>query len=171
MDGWTYGTLKLVLHLSPKPSNPQVQSTGFPPHHMASDYILSRQVTSRPIHFLPRLGCIHPSILSSFLPCLSFLPPSLVPGEQQHDGQEGGEGQQAPEQWAVLLGDGHLRQVVGDLRDLVRHAHEDESADDDVERGVAGHQHQDALGVGCQPDVVLADEQLEDTSRSENKRQ
>lgn len=41
------------------------------------------------------------------------------------------------------------------------HAHEDEGADDDVERGVAGNQNQDALGVGCQPDVILADEELQ----------
>lgn len=45
------------------------------------------------------------------------------------------------------------------------HAHKDEGADDDVEQGVAWDQHQDALGVRRQPDVVLADEQLGDGER------
>lgn len=72
----------------------------------------------------------------------------MVPGEQQQSAQEGGQGQHPLEQRPVLLGDHHLRQVIGDQRNLVRHAHEDEGADDDVERGVAGHKDQDALGVG-----------------------
>lgn len=41
------------------------------------------------------------------------------------------------------------------------HADEDEGADDDIERGVPRDQDQDALGVRRQPDVVLADEQLQ----------
>lgn len=42
-------------------------------------------------------------------------------------------------------------------------AHEDERADQDVERRAAGDQDQDALGVRRQPDVILADEQLGET--------
>lgn len=45
------------------------------------------------------------------------------------------------------------------------HAHEDEGAEQQVERGAAGDQDQDALGVGSQPDVILADEQLVETAR------
>ena len=43
---------------------------------------------------------------------------------------------------------------------LVRGADEDEGGDDDVEDGVVGYEHENAVSVGCQPDVVLRDEQL-----------
>lgn len=41
-------------------------------------------------------------------------------------------------------------------------AYKDEGADDDVKGGDSGYKDQDALGVGCQPDVVLTDEELHD---------
>lgn len=53
-----------------------------------------------------------------------------------------------------------MREVSSDLRDLMRHAHEDESADGDVERRVPGDEYQDAPCVRRQPYVVLTDEQL-----------
>ena len=46
---------------------------------------------------------------------------------------------------------------------LVRGADEDEGGDDDVEDGVVGYEHENAVSVGCQPDVVLRNEQLKQT--------
>lgn len=86
-------------------------------------------------------------------------------GQPEHEQQEGGQSQEPAEQGAALLGNGQLCQLIGDLRDLVGHAHEDEGADDDVEHGAARDEHQDALGVRRQPDVVLADEQLKGDGR------
>ena len=45
----------------------------------------------------------------------------------------------------------------------MRGADEDEEGDDDVEDGVVGYEHENAVSVGCQPDVVLCDEQLKQT--------
>lgn len=44
---------------------------------------------------------------------------------------------------------------------LVRHAHKDERRDDYVQIGKAGQQHQYTVPVGGQPNVVLANEQLQ----------
>lgn len=44
---------------------------------------------------------------------------------------------------------------------LVRHAYEHERRDDDVQIGEAGQQHEHTVPVGRQPNVVLADEQLQ----------
>ena len=40
----------------------------------------------------------------------------------------------------------------------MRGADEDERGDDDVEDGVVGCEHKNAVRVGCQPDVVLRNE-------------
>lgn len=40
-------------------------------------------------------------------------------------------------------------------------AHKDKSADDNVEGGDSRNKDQDALGVSCQPDMVLTDEKLQ----------
>ena len=45
----------------------------------------------------------------------------------------------------------------------MRGADEDEGGDDDVEDGVVGYEHENAVSVGCQPDVVLRNEQLKQT--------
>ena len=45
----------------------------------------------------------------------------------------------------------------------MRGADEDEGGDDDVEDGVVRYEHENAVSVGCQPDVVLRNEQLKQT--------
>ena len=45
----------------------------------------------------------------------------------------------------------------------MRGADEDERGDDDVEDGVVGYEHENAVSVGCQPNVVLRNEQLKQT--------
>jgi len=39
---------------------------------------------------------------------------------------------------------------------LVAGAHEDEGGEEDVEDGIVGHQHQHAVRVRAQPDVILS---------------
>lgn len=46
------------------------------------------------------------------------------------------------------------------------HAHENESADQDVQGRVSWDQDQNPLGVSCQPDVVLTYKQLGETKAS-----
>ena len=48
----------------------------------------------------------------------------------------------------------------------MRGADEDEGGDDDVEDGVVGYEHENAVSVGCQPDVVLRDEQLKQNTHA-----
>ena len=50
---------------------------------------------------------------------------------------------------------------AGDGVDLVAGADEDEGGEEDVDHRVVGDQHQHAVGVGTEPDVVLGDEQLQ----------
>ena len=40
----------------------------------------------------------------------------------------------------------------------MRGADENKWGDDDVEDGVVGYEHENAVSVGCQPDVVLRNE-------------
>lgn len=84
-------------------------------------------------------------------------------GQQQNDQADEPGGGEPLQQCHAVFGDYHLGQVVGDEGNLVSHAHEDEGADQDVERRVSRNQHQDSLGVCRQPDVILADEQLGET--------
>lgn len=44
---------------------------------------------------------------------------------------------------------------------LVRHAHENERRNNDVQVGEAGQQHQHTVPIGGQPNVILANEQLQ----------
>lgn len=83
---------------------------------------------------------------------------------RQHEDESHKESscQQSLQQSATVFRNGHLGQVIGDLWDLVSDAHKDEGADDDVEGGDSGNKDQDALGVSCQPDVVLTDEELQE---------
>ena len=88
-----------------------------------------------------------------------------APGQQQDSQSEDPHGPQPLQQGHAVFGDDHLGQVVGDEGNLMSHANEDEGADQDVQRRVSGDQDQNALGVGGQPDVVLAYEQLGETNR------
>lgn len=82
--------------------------------------------------------------------------------QHKDEAHEDSSRQQSLEQSSTVFRNGHLGQVVGDLRDLVSDAHKDEGADDDVKGGDSRYKDQDALGVSCQPDVVLTDEELHD---------
>lgn len=90
------------------------------------------------------------------------LPP---PGQEQRGQAEKAHGGQPLEQRHAVFGDDHLGQVVGDEGNLVSHAHENKSADQDVKRRVSWDQDQNPPGVGRQPDVVLTYEQLGETER------
>lgn len=63
------------------------------------------------------------------------------------------------EEW--LGGDEVGEEGAGDGVDLVAGADEDEGGEEDVDHRVVGDQHQHAVGVGTEPDVVLGDEQLQ----------
>lgn len=89
------------------------------------------------------------------------MPWPVLNGRQDEEPTEKeGQTRQPLQQGRVVFRNNDLSEVVGDLRDLVSHADKDERADDDVEHRVSGDEDQDAPCVRCQPDVVLADEQL-----------
>lgn len=92
------------------------------------------------------------------------LPP---PGQEQRHQAEDPHGGQPLQQGHAVFGDDHLGQVVGDEGNLMGHAHKDKSADQDVEGRDSWDQDQNSLGVGRQPDVVLAYEQLGETEHPE----
>lgn len=72
------------------------------------------------------------------------------------DGNEGEEEEDHVAQGALPVGGhGERRQLTGDGVHLVSGAHQNESGDGHVERRIAGHEHEDAVRVGRQPDVVL----------------
>lgn len=111
-----------------------------------------------------QLGGVSVSPLSLHWWCPSGAQRGLAAsGQQQNDQADEPGGGEPLQQRHAVFGDDHLGQVVGDEGNLVSHAHEDEGADQDVERWVSRNQHQDSLGVRRQPDVILADEQLGET--------
>lgn len=84
-----------------------------------------------------------------------------APGQQQYNQTEESHGRQSLQQGNALLGDDHLGQVIGDEGNLMSYTNKDEGADHDVKRWVPWYQDQNSLGVCSQPDVVLANEQLQ----------
>ena len=71
------------------------------------------------------------------------------------------------EEW--LGGDEVGEEGAGDGVDLVAGADEDEGGEEDVDHRVVRNQHQHAVGVGTEPDVVLGDEQLQVQSAEPGK--
>jgi len=53
------------------------------------------------------------------------------------------------------------QQDLGEAVHLVRCAHKDERCNDHVERRETGQQHQNSMPIGGQPNMILADEQLQ----------
>lgn len=74
--------------------------------------------------------------------------------------KEQSETRQPLPQGGTVLRNEDLSEVIGDLRDLVRHTDEDESADRDVQHWAPGDEDQNPPRVRRQPDVILANEQL-----------
>lgn len=128
-----------------------------------SQLVLTKQTWRAP-RFQSQLGGVSVSPLSLLWWCPSGSQRGLAAsGQQQNDQADEPGGGEPLQQRHAVFGDDHLGQVVGDEGNLVSHAHEDEGADQDVERRVSWNQHQDSLGVRRQPDVILADEQLGET--------
>lgn len=100
------------------------------------------------------------------MPPIKWFPSGAVSGQQQCNQTEDPHGPQSLQQGHVVFGDDHLSQVIGDDGNLMSHTYKDEGADHDVKRRVSWDQDQNSLGVCCQPDVVLAYEQLGETNNT-----
>lgn len=59
-----------------------------------------------------------------------------------------------------IVGDGTLDEPIGDAVQFVRYANKDERCYDNIGHRVARDEHQNAVSIGRQPNVVLTNEQL-----------